>query len=108
MRLVEQHFRETGEMAAQPGSTVEESMLAARKDLGDCMVVIHRRYTTPALEQLALALGPGRAPFATREIVLAVPVGLERYALWQITFGDSVYDDYEHALERIFTTLALQ
>jgi hypothetical protein len=108
MRLVEQHFRETGGMAAQPGSTVEESMLAARKDLGDCMVIIHRRYTTPALEHLALALGPGRAPFATREIVLAVPVGVERYALWQITFGDSVYDDYEHALERIFTTLVLQ
>jgi hypothetical protein len=105
MRLVEQDFKANGGLAAQPDSTVVDTMLAARKDLGDCIYVIHRRYTNQT--QIPFSLDP--AVTATREILLAVPVGAERYALWQITLSDATYEnDYAHAVERIFATLAYQ
>jgi hypothetical protein len=44
-------------------------------------------------------------PDTTREITLAVPVEADRYALWQITFADSAYGDYEHAVDLITRTL---
>jgi hypothetical protein len=105
MRLVEQAYKANGALAAQPDSALIETMLAARKDLGDCIYVIHRRYTNQT--QPPFALDP--AVTATREILLAVPVGAERYALWQITLPDATYDDdYAHTVERIFSTLAYQ
>jgi hypothetical protein len=105
MRKVEQAFKANGGLAAQPDSAVVETMLAARKALGDCIYVIHRRYTNQT--QLPFPLDP--ALTATREILVAVPVGAERYALWQVTLPDATYDDdYAHAVERILATLAYQ
>ncbi len=105
MRLLEQSFKSSGELAAQPDSAIIDTMLAARKDLGDCIYVIHRRYTNQT--QPPFPLDP--AVNTTREILLAVPVGAERYALWQITLADGTYDDdYAHTVERIFSTLAYQ
>ncbi len=105
MRLLEQAFKSSGELAAQPDSAIIDTMLAARKDLGDCIYVIHRRYTNQT--QPPFPLDP--AVNTTREILLAVPVGTERYALWQITLADATYDDdYAHTVERIFSTLAYQ
>jgi hypothetical protein len=105
MRLLEQAFKANGGLAAQPNSAIVETILAARKDLGDCIYVIHRRYTNQT--NLPFALDP--AVSATRQILLAVPVGAERYALWQISLADATYDDdYAHTVERIFSTLAYQ
>jgi hypothetical protein len=105
MRLVEQDFRANGGLATQPDSTIVDTMLAARKDLGDCIYVIHRRYAN----QTQLPFQLDSSIMATREILLAVPVGAERYALWQIMLADATYDeDYAHAVERIFSTLAYQ
>lgn len=105
MRLLEQAYKANGALAAQPDSSLVETILAARKDLGDCIYVIHRRYTNQT--QPPFPLDP--AVSTTREILLAVPVGAERYALWQITLADATYDDdYAHAVERIFSTLAYQ
>jgi hypothetical protein len=106
MRLLEQYFKSSGALAAKPDSAIVDTMLAARKDLGDCIYVIHRRYTNQTT--VPFSLGADGVPPATREILLAVPVGDERYALWQITLADSAYDDYQHPIERIFSTLSYQ
>jgi hypothetical protein len=106
MRLLEQYFKTTGELAMQPDSAIVETALTERQGQDDCIFVVHRRYTNQT--QVAFPLSADRAPTATRAITLAVPVGIERYALWQITFADSVYDDYERTIERIFDTLVYQ
>jgi hypothetical protein len=106
MRLLEQYFKTTGALAMQPDSAIVDTALTERPDQGDCIYAVHRRYTNQT--QVAFSLSADRVPSATREITLAVPVGIERYALWQITLADSVYDDYEPTVERIFDTLVYQ
>ncbi len=108
MRLLEQYFQTGGDTGVRTGGEAIETMLAARNDLGDCIYAIHRRYPTPAADAVPNRLQPGGAAPAYREIMLAIPVGAERYALWRLTFADAAYEPYTHAIERILATLEYQ
>jgi hypothetical protein len=104
MRLVEDQFRAGGNLTSQADMTVIEENVIARKDQHDCVFRLHRRYLHGVLPQTAVPL-VAQIPDTTREITLAVPVGADRYALWQITFADSAYGDYAHAVDLITQTL---
>jgi hypothetical protein len=105
MRLVEDQFRAGGNLTSQPDMAVVEEQVIVREDLGDCVFRLHRRYLHGVLPQIVVLLPGQPLPEVTREITLAVPVGADRYALWQITFADSAYGNYEHAIDRITRTL---
>jgi hypothetical protein len=105
MRLVEDQFRAGGNLTSQADMTVIEEKVITRKDQRDCVFRLHRRYLHGVPPQTAVPLAAGRTPDTTREITLAVPVGADRYALWQITFADSAYGDYAHAIDLITRTL---
>ena len=105
MRLVEDQFRAGGNLTSQPDMAVVEEQVITRQDRGDCVFRLHRRYLHQVLPQTIVLLPGQPLPDITREITLAVPVGADRYALWQITFADSAYGDYEHAVDLITRTL---
>jgi hypothetical protein len=105
MRLVEDQFRAGGNLTSQADMTVIEEKVIARKDQRDCVFRLHRRYLHGVPPQTAVPLTAERMPDTTREITLAVPVGADRYALWQITFADSAYGEYAHAVDLITQTL---
>jgi hypothetical protein len=105
MRLVEDQFRAGGNLASQADMMVVEENVIARQDQRDCVFRLHRRYLHRVPPQTAVPLAAERMPDTTREITLAVPVGADRYALWQITFADSAYGDYAHAVDLITQTL---
>jgi hypothetical protein len=101
MRLVEQQYAD----AQQDGELVEAS-LAVRDELGDCAFVAQRRFSNQAPYQIMFPVTLDMAPDAERAITLAVPVGAERYAVWQLTLADAAYPDYQDAIDRIISTLA--
>jgi hypothetical protein len=105
MRLVEDQFRAGGNLTSQADMAVIEEKVIARKDQRDCVFRLHRRYLHGVPPQTAVPLTAERMPDTTREITLAVPVGADRYALWQITFADSAYGEYRHAVDLITQTL---
>ncbi len=105
MRLLEQQFRTGGALASQGSMTVLNAAVIARHNLDDCALTVDRRYTQQAPHQVMFPLGADRAPTATRAIMIAVPVGDERYAMWEITLADAAYEDNRYAVERILSTL---
>jgi hypothetical protein len=102
MRLLEQQLQA---QAIPPNTTVVETVLAARNDLGDCIYAYHFRITDLQPPQVIFPLALDTAPDTLRVITLAVPVGTERYAQWQITLPDATYGDYAEVVERILQTL---
>jgi len=76
-----------------------------RGGLGDCAYWIERRYTDQAAYEVPFPVTIERAPSATRIVLLAVPVGTERYALWTVSLAESAYGEYSGAVERIVETL---
>ena len=105
MRLLEQNFRASGVLASQSDINVLDAAVIARHDQGDCALTVDRRYTQQAPHQVMFPLSTADAPTATRAIMIAVPVGSERYAMWEITLADAAYDDYRYAVDRILSTL---
>lgn len=106
MRILEAQFLASGGLAeASTGGQVLDTALIARSDPDDCVFAVQRRYSDLRAEQVPLALAPDSAPDATREVVIAVPVGAQRFALWQIVYADVMHDEYASAVERVIETL---
>ncbi len=105
MRLLETQFAASGTFAASPDVETLETTLAVRKSLGDCVFAIERRFTDQRTDQVLFPLPDANIPTSTREVMIAVPVGIERYAVWQITFADRAAGDYDYAVEQIIGSL---
>jgi hypothetical protein len=96
------------DLGTEPGAEVLSARLVRRDPPADCAYVIDRRITDQPAPEVAYPLTIDRAPTTTRAIVLLVPVGTERYAVWVVTLADAVYGDYADAIDRIAETLTYQ
>ena len=103
MRQVEQQYAAADSL---PGAELVEASLAVRDEPGDCVFVAQRRFTGQAPYQIMFPVSLDMAPDAERSILLAVPAGAERYAVWQLTLADAAYAEYADAIDRIISTLA--
>ena len=105
MQLLETEFQADNALATQPGNALVKAELVTRSDTGDCAYWIERRYTGQNPSQVPFPVTIDRAPDAIRTVLIAVPVGTERYALWTVSLADAAYDDYASAIQRIVSTL---
>ncbi len=105
MQLLQAQFQADNELATQPGNTLLKAELVTRGNLGDCAYWIERRYTGQNPSQVPFPVTIDRAPDTIRTVLIAVPVGTERYALWTVSLADSAYDDYANTIARIVDTL---
>lgn len=105
MRALETQLTASGTYALAPGGTVRDTTHEERTGRDDCVVSVERRYRDLQPEQVPVVLAPDAAPDAMREVVIAVPVGTVRYAVWQITYPDHMHDDYEYMVTRVRESL---
>ena len=54
-----------------------------------CALVVERAISDPT--KIIFPVSPALAPDSMREVVIAVPVGGERYALWRLTLAEDAY-----------------
>lgn len=106
MRLLEAQAQTEQALIHTPGGALLETYVVRRAGPGDCATWVHRRFGGLPPNQ-AIFVVPGMVPPAgTREILVAVPVGAERAAIWTITVPDATYDDdYAAAVKQILATL---
>lgn len=106
MRTLETQFAASGGFSAVvSGSQVLDTSLVVRDDPDDCVSTVGRRYTDQRPDQVPSAISAGSAPSATREVVIAVPVGGTHYAVWRMVYADSAHATYESVVSRVIATL---
>ena len=105
MRLLEEQARSGDALTPRPGEETLESAVVARGGADDCALTLQRRAAGLLPQQVPFPLTLDRAPDAVRSVVIAVPTGEERYAVWRLTLAESAYDDYAEAIETIARTL---
>ncbi len=103
MQLLARDLQASGALAAQPNTALEGNGLETRDD--DCAYWIHRRLTNLAPHEVPFPVTIAHAPDVLREVIIYVPVGTERYAVWRLTLADTAYADYDEAITRIIATL---
>lgn len=105
MRLLEAQATSGEALVPRAGEETLESGIVGRDGADECNVVLQRRATGLLPQQVPFALAPERAPDAVRTVVIAVPTGEARYAVWRLTLAESATGHYEEAIETIVDTL---
>lgn len=106
MRLLKTQFDNSGALTATPDAEVLEARVVERGGPNNCVFAVERRFTNQRPDQVAFLLPGTNMPTSTRVVVIAVPVGEERFAMWQITYADRAAGDHEYAVEQIIESLA--
>jgi|GEM_PF-2234086 len=105
MRLLEEQARSGEALAPRPGEETLDTTFSGRDGADECTVSLQRRATGLPPQQVPFPLAIDRAPDAVRTVVIAVPAGEARFAVWRLTLAESATGDYEGAIETIVDTL---
>ena len=103
MRLLERDLEASGALASHENVTLVGSGLETRD--GDCAYWIQRRLDGLAPHEVPFPVTIDRAPGAVREVVIYVPAGNERYAVWRLTLADAAYAAHADTVTQVIATL---
>jgi len=85
------------------GVSVMDSRIVTRAGEAGCALVVERAISDPT--KIIFPVSPALAPDSMREVVIAVPVGGERYALWRLTLAEDAYPALRRDIEHLIETL---